>query len=172
MDNALPKSRYHTVRAIKPTTIINRDCRNTTGMNIEEIKKIISKKPNLADAVGMEFVSTPDEDTCVATMHVDERNCQPMGLLSGGASLALAEYLAGIGSSALCPDKACVGVNVSGSHVRSAYVGDTVTATAHIVHKGRTLHVWNVSITDSSGATLSTVSVMNFIIEKPKETGK
>ena len=123
----------------------------------------------MAQAIGMEFVSTPDPDSCMARMTIDGRNCQPMGLLSGGASLALAEYLAGLGSSALCPGKACVGVNVSGSHVRSAFVGDTVTAVARVVHKGRTLHVWNVTLRDSGGAVLSTASVMNFIVDKPLE---
>ena len=141
-------------------------------MDIEKMNEIVASRPNLVSAIGMRFVSTPDDDTCMATMAVDDRNCQPMGLLSGGASLALAEYLAGVGSSALCPGSACVGVNVSGSHVRSAYVGDTVTALARIVHRGRTLHVWNVGITDSSGAVLSTVSVMNFIIPKTSEAGK
>ena len=123
----------------------------------------------MAQAIGMEFVSTPDPDSCMARMTIDGRNCQPMGLLSGGASLALAEYLTGVGSSALCPGKACVGVNVSGSHVRSAFVGDTVTAVARVVHKGRTLHVWNVTLRDSGGTVLSTASVMNFIVDKPLE---
>ena len=91
---------------------------------------------------------------------------------SGGATLALAEYMAGVGSSILCPDRACVGVNVSGSHVRSAFEGDTVTATAHIVHRGRTLHVWNVTVAGSDGKTISTVSVMNFITDKPTEAAK
>ena len=123
----------------------------------------------MAQAIGMECVSTPDPDSCMARMTIDGCNCQPMGLLSGGASLALAEYLAGVGSSALCPGKACVGVNVSGSHVRSAFVGDTVTAVARVVHKGRTLHVWNVTLRDSGGTVLSTASVMNFIVDKPLE---
>ena len=138
-------------------------------MDLEEIKKFIAQKPNMAQAIGMEFVSTPDPDSCMARMTIDGRNCQPMGLLSGGASLALAEYLAGVGSSALCPGKACVGVNVSGSHVRSAFVGDTVTAVARVVHKGRTLHVWNVTLRDSGGTVLSTASVMNVIVDKPLE---
>lgn len=139
-------------------------------MDIERIKELVRQKPNIADTLGMDFFSTPEDDTCMATMAVDHRNCQPMGLLSGGASLALAEYLAGIGSSALCPDRMCVGANVSGSHVRSAYEGDTVTAVARLVHKGRTLHVWNVIISDSSGATISTASVMNFILDKPAQS--
>lgn len=141
-------------------------------MNLEGIQKLIQRKPNIADALGMNFVSTPEANTCVATMRVDCRTCQPMGLLSGGATLALAEYLAGVGSATLCPDRAVVGVNVSGSHVRSAFEGDTVTATARIVHSGRTLHVWNVTVTDSSGKVISTVSVMNFITDKAVNTAE
>lgn len=66
----------------------------------------------------------------MARMKVDERNRQPFGFLSGGASLALAENLAGVASSALCPGSACVGIEVSGSHVKAVAEGDTVTARA------------------------------------------
>ena len=62
-------------------------------MNVEKIKAIIDAKPNLSTALGMEFISTPEDDTCMARMKVDERNRQPFGFLSGGASLALAENL-------------------------------------------------------------------------------
>ena len=88
-------------------------------MDVENIRKIIESKPNLSTALGMEFISTPEDDTCMATMKVDERNRQPFGFLSGGASLALAENLAGVGSSSLCPGCACVGIEVSGSHVKA-----------------------------------------------------
>ena len=60
-------------------------------MDVEEINEIINAKPNLSTALGMEFISTPEDDTCMARMQVDERNRQPFGFLSGGASLALAE---------------------------------------------------------------------------------
>ena len=88
-------------------------------MNVERITEIINAKPNLSTALGMEFISTPEDDTCMARMKVDERNRQPFGFLSGGASLALAENVAGVGSSALCPGCACVGLEVSGSHVQA-----------------------------------------------------
>ena len=65
-------------------------------MNVEQIKAIIDAKPNLSTALGMEFISTEKADTCMARMKVDERNRQPFGFLSGGASLALAENLAGV----------------------------------------------------------------------------
>ncbi|MCI6618975.1 MAG: PaaI family thioesterase [Prevotella sp.] len=138
-------------------------------MNVDRIREIIEKQPNLSTALGMHFISTPDDDMCMATMKVDERNRQPFGFLSGGASLALAENLAGVGSSSLCPNKICVGINVSGSHVKAVVEGDTVTAVAHLVQKGRKLHVWNVDITDSSGDLISTIHVTNYIITPRKE---
>ncbi len=144
-------------------------------MNVDQIKEIIEKTPNLSTALGMRFISTPDDDMCMATMKVDERNRQPFGFLSGGASLALAENLAGVGSTALCPGKICVGVSVSGDHVKAVVEGDTVTAIAHLVSKGRKLHVWDVQINNSDGELISTVHVTNYIItpkEKKEKSGK
>ena len=137
-------------------------------MNVDHIKEIIEKIPNLSTTLGMQFISTPDDDICMATMKVDKRNRQPFGFLSGGASLALAENLAGVGSSALCPGKICVGISVSGDHVKAVEEGETVTALAHLVSKGRKLHVWDVQISNSSGELISTVHVTNYIITPKK----
>ena len=135
-------------------------------MNVDHINQIINEKPNLSTALGMEFISTPEDDTCMARMTVDERNRQPFGFLSGGASLALAENLAGVGPSSLCPGCACVGIEVRGSHVNAVVEGDTVTAFAHMLHKGSTLHVWQVDIKDTSGELISSVRVTNYVIKK------
>ena len=136
-------------------------------MDVDGINEIINAKPNLSTALGMEFISTPEDDTCIARMKVDERNRQPFGFLSGGASLALAENVAGVGSSALCPGCACVGIEVSGSHVKAVAEGDTVTAHARLLHQGTTLHVWQVDITDTSSDLISSVRVTNYIV-RPK----
>ena len=114
------------------------------------------------------LTTEPDPDTCQARMKVDERNRQIFGFLSGGASLALAENLAGVGSLALSPNNICVGINVSGSHVKAVLDGDTVTATAHILHKGKTLHQWHVDIRNGAGDLISSVEVTNFVMNKPK----
>ena len=137
-------------------------------MDVESINKIINEKPNLSTALGMEFISTSEDDTCMARMRVDERNRQPFGFLSGGASLALAENVAGVGSSSLCPGCACVGIEVSGSHVKAVMEGDTVTAYARLLHKGTTLHVWNVDIKDTSGDLISNVRVTNYVISSKR----
>lgn len=137
-------------------------------MNIDKIKEVLLKRDGLSNTLGMEFISTPDPNTCQARMKVDERNRQIFGFLSGGASLALAENLAGVGSLALCPNNICVGINISGSHVKAVLDGDTVTATAHILHKGKTLHQWHVDIRNNAGDLISSVEVTNFVMNKPK----
>ena len=76
----------------------------------------------------------------------------------------MAENVAGVGSSALCPGCACVGIEVSGSHVKAVAEGDTVTAFARLLHKGTTLHVWQVDIRDTSDNLISSVRVTNYVI--------
>ena len=133
-------------------------------MDIEKEKNIVCMQPGLSTTLGMEFLSTPEPDTCMARMRVDERNRQPFGFLSGGATLALAENLAGIGSMALCPGKICVGVSVNGSHVKAVLQGDTVTAYGRLLHKGRTLHQWQIDIKNEASELISTVQVTNYVI--------
>lgn len=137
-------------------------------MNIDKIKELLLKRDGLSNTLGMEFISTPDPDTCQGRMKVDERNRQIFGFLSGGVSLALAENVAGVGSLALSPNNICVGINVSGSHVKAVLDGDTVTATARILHKGKTLHQWHVDIRNEAGDLISSVEVTNFVMNKPK----
>ena len=102
-----------------------------------------------------------------ATMPVDERTRQPFGILHGGATLALAETVAGLGSMISCqPDEIVVGMQVSGNHVSSAHEGDTVRAVGTIVHRGRSSHVWNVDVFTSTNKLVSSIRVVNSIMKK------
>ncbi|MDY4409624.1 MAG: PaaI family thioesterase [Prevotella sp.] len=138
-------------------------------MNIEKERSVLENQPGLSKTLGMEFLSTPEPDTVMARMKVDGRNRQPFGFLSGGASLALAENLAGVGSMALCPKRICVGINVSGNHLRAVREGDTVTAYAKLQFKGNTLHEWQVDIRNSNDELISTVHVTNYVITPRKD---
>lgn len=123
-------------------------------------------QPNkwMIDALGITFLPTTPDGVARAQMPVDERTCQPFGMLCGGASLALAEILAGAASLELM-DKEHVpcGITVSGNHVLAVPCGQMVTAYATLQHKGKTTHVWNVDIKTDNGALVSTVRVTNYI---------
>ncbi|MGM9713162.1 MAG: PaaI family thioesterase [Prevotella sp.] len=135
-------------------------------MNIDDtVAKYIGLE-GLEKTLGMEFVSTTEADTVMARMPVDSRNVQPYGYLNGGATVALAETLAGLGSLHLAPGNMCVGMNISASHLKPAKRGDTVTALARIVHRGRQTHLWRVDVSDGAGHAISTVNVTNFIIAR------
>ena len=100
-------------------------------------------------------------------MPVDARTCQPFGILNGGASLALAEIVAGHGSVPLCsPDQMPCGIQVSANHVRMVRTGSYVEATGRLIHRGRTSHIWNVDITDPEGRLVSTARIVNQIVKK------
>ena len=108
-----------------------------------------------------------DEDRVEATMPVDHRTRQPFGILHGGATLALGETVAGLGSMILCqPGEIVVGMQVSGNHISSAHEGDTVRAVATIVHKGRSSHVWNVDVFTSTNKLVSSIRVVNSVMKK------
>ncbi|EJW91844.1 haloacid dehalogenase-like hydrolase, partial [gut metagenome] len=97
-----------------------------------------------------------------ATMPVDERTVQPFGILHGGAALALAETVAGLGSMQLCSSgEICVGMQVSANHISSAHMGDTVQAVANLIHRGAQSHLWNVDVYTSAHKLVSSVRVVN-----------
>lgn len=102
-----------------------------------------------------------------AVMPVDERTRQPFGILHGGATLALAETVAGMGSILICePDEIIAGMQVSGNHISSAHEGDTVRAVGTIIHKGRSSHVWNVDVFTSTDKLISSIRVVNSVLKK------
>ena len=116
--------------------------------------------------LGIQYTYVAD-DRVEATMPVDHRTRQPFGILHGGATLALAETVAGLGSMLLCqPDEMMVGMQVSGNHISSAHEGDTVRAVATIVHKGRSSHVWNVDVFTSTNKLVSSIRVVNSVMKK------
>ena len=116
--------------------------------------------------LGIQYTYASDERV-EATMPVDYRTRQPFGILHGGATLALAETVAGLGSMSICEsDEIVVGMQVSGNHISSAHEGDTVRAVATIVHKGRSSHVWNVDVFTSTNKLVSSIRVVNSVIKK------
>ena len=96
-------------------------------------------------------ISEIGEGYLKATMPVDERTLQPMGLLHGGASVALAETLGSVAANLTIDSSrsACVGLEINANHLRPVRSG-SVTGTATPAHIGRTTQVWQVEIHDEA----------------------
>jgi uncharacterized protein (TIGR00369 family) len=100
--------------------------------------------------LGIEFLEVGD-DYLVGRVPVDERTCQPYGLLHGGVSVVLAETLGSCGAAFSCPPGyRAVGLDINANHLRGVTSG-WVTATARPIHRGRTTHVWQIELRDDAG---------------------
>lgn len=124
--------------------------------------------PNtLMDALGIQMVSQ-EKDYVVMTMPVNGATRQPFGLLHGGASVALAESAASVGTwlNVNQDRQAAVGIEINANHIRSKRDG-VVTATATPLHKGRTTMVWDVKIRDEDGKLICVSRCTVGVIDRP-----
>jgi len=123
-------------------------------------------KNTMVENLGIQFTSI-GEGWVEATMPVDHRTSRPGNLLHGGANLALAETIAGLGSMLLVDSSEfdVLGIQISSNHTGSASEG-TVFSRADIVYAGTQTHVWNVEIKNNAGKLLSTGRVTNMIVKR------
>jgi 1,4-dihydroxy-2-naphthoyl-CoA hydrolase len=135
-----------------------------TYMDLKEINAM--NKNTLMENLGIEYTEL-SKGRVVARMPVDMRTKQPMGILHGGASLALAETVAGVGSYLLVdPELYDVrGMAVNANHIGSVSQG-YVFAHAEIIHKGVNSHIWNITISDDGGRAVSICRFTNMILKK------
>ncbi len=106
-----------------------------------------------------------------ATMPVDHRTVQTMGILHGGASVALAETVGSLAAN-LCVDpktQACVGQEINANHLRPVASG-LVTATARPVHLGSRSQVWQIEIRDERERLVCVSRLTMAIIERSAES--
>lgn len=110
------------------------------------------------------------DDFLEAQMPVDSRTVQPMGLLHGGASAALAETLGSV-AALLCLDDyqthQVVGVDLNATHLRGVRSG-VVTGRATPLRIGRSMQVWNIAISDAAGQLVCTSRLTVAVLERRK----
>ncbi len=136
--------------------------------NLEKLNR--ASKDTLIEALGIVYTKI-EEGLVEAIMPVETKTCQPFGLLHGGASLTLAETVAGVGSNCMCEqDSISVGIQVAGNHLAPSYIGDTIIAKGELIHCGRKTHLWNVDLFSQKNQKLiATVRVSNSIIKKKRD---
>lgn len=107
------------------------------------------------------------DDFLKGTMPVDHRTIQPMGILHGGASVALAETLGSLAANLVVDKdkKYCVGLDINANHIRSARKG-FVTGTARPFHIGSSTQVWSIEIVDEEGRLVCISRLTMAVLEK------
>jgi 1,4-dihydroxy-2-naphthoyl-CoA hydrolase len=126
-------------------------------------------KNTLMETLKIEFIDA-GEGFLVAKMPVNSTVHQPMGLLHGGASVALAESVGSAASHFFIDAKKqeVRGIEISANHLKSIRKG-VVFGTARIIHKGRSLHLWEIKITDETGNLISLCKLTNMVLTKEEK---
>ena len=141
-------------------------------MNLEEVQRWTASRPTLADALGIEITAV-GADYLEGRMPVDGRTHQPMGLLHGGASVALAETLGSIAASLRLPNRAtqaAVGLEINANHLKGVRNG-WVRGRATPVHVGRSTQVWEIRIShEETGALVCISRITMAVIDLPAAT--
>jgi len=102
-----------------------------------------------------------------AKMPVDHRTHQPLGLLHGGASVALAETLGSVAATFSVDHKkyTCVGIEINANHVKSVSEG-WVIGTAKPLHLGKSTQIWEIIINNESGELVCISRLTLAVIKK------
>jgi len=131
---------------------------------LEELNRM--NKGTMMEQLGMEYLVVKD-GYVKAKMPVDKRTKQPFDILHGGASVALAETIASLGSAVLVDlqKNDIRGASITANHVGAVARG-FVYGEARLIHRGRTTHVWDIEIKDQGGYRISVARITVIIIPK------
>lgn len=136
----------------------------------EEMLKLFNSisKNTLMETLEIEYVDV-GEDFLVAEMPVNPRVHQPFGLLHGGASVALAESVGSAASMLLINNDLSEirGIEIAANHLRAKRTG-RIRGTARIVHQGKSVHLWEIKITDENNKLVCVCKLTNMILPKRK----
>ena len=115
-----------------------------THITLEALNKLSAN--SLVEHLGIRYTSL-GEDFIEARMPVDHRTHQPLGLLHGGASVALAETLGSV-AAMCCLDTSLqypVGLEINANHIKSVRDG-FVVGKVKPLHIGKKTQVWEIRI--------------------------
>lgn len=91
-------------------------------------------------------------DFLEATMPVNSKTKQPLGLLHGGANVVLAETLGSVAATMTVnqDQQFCVGLEINANHLKSVKNGSVRGVTSPI-HLGKKTQVWEIKIFNEEG---------------------
>jgi 1,4-dihydroxy-2-naphthoyl-CoA hydrolase len=140
-----------------------------SGVSVDYLNAF--SKGTLAEHLGIIFTAVGD-DFLEATMPVESRTHQPMGLLHGGASVALAETLGSVAAT-LCVDAAkqfCVGLEINANHVRGVRSG-LVTGITKPIHVGKKTQVWEIRIVNEQRELVCISRITLAVLDRKNQEG-
>lgn len=129
-----------------------------------DLETLNAGNTKLTAEIGLEFIAF-DEQSVTARFPVNEKTCQPYGVLHGGVSCLVAETMGSVaGNLAVDEGGTVFGVEINASHLAKADAG-FVTGNCRAIRIGRCLQVWEIQFQDESGQLIC-VSRLTVVVRK------
>jgi uncharacterized protein (TIGR00369 family) len=131
---------------------------------MDALAKIKSQMLPFAELMGIEFTEAAPERV-VAEMMVREDLCTRPAVLHGGAIMAFADTLGGVGTFLNLPDGAgTTTIESKTNFIAAAPVGTRLRAEATPLHRGRRTMVWQTRITTPEGRLVALVTQTQLVL--------
>ena len=132
-------------------------------LDIATLQKLLA--PLFPGLMGLE-ISEAGPERIVATMRVRPDLCTTGESLHGGALMAFADTLGGVGTFVnLPPGKRTTTIESSTKFIGAARVGSVVTGECTALHRGRTTMVWQTRITSDAGKLCGVVTQTQLVLD-------
>jgi 1,4-dihydroxy-2-naphthoyl-CoA hydrolase len=132
---------------------------------MDALERVKREMLPFAELLGIEFVSAAPERV-VADLTVRDELCTRPGVLHGGAIMAFADTLGGVGTMLNLPEGAgTTTIESKTNFIAAAPVGTRVTAEATPLHRGRRTMVWQTRITTAEGRLVALVTQTQLVLE-------
>jgi 1,4-dihydroxy-2-naphthoyl-CoA hydrolase len=139
------------------------EARMANTLDMTKLHKLLA--PLFPGLMGLEITEAGPE-RIVATMRVRPDLCTTGDSLHGGALMAFADTLGGVGTFVnLPPGKRTTTIESSTKFVGAAKVGSVVTGECTALHRGRTTMVWQTRITSDAGKLCGVVIQTQLVLD-------
>jgi uncharacterized protein (TIGR00369 family) len=135
----------------------------TNAIDIASLRTLLA--PLFPGLMGIE-ISEASPERIVAAMRVRPDLCTTGDSLHGGALMAFADTLGGVGTFVnLPPGKRTTTIESSTKFIGAAKVGSVVTGECTALHRGRTTMVWQTRITSDAGKLCGVVIQTQLVLD-------
>jgi 1,4-dihydroxy-2-naphthoyl-CoA hydrolase len=136
---------------------------------MDRLDRIKREMLPFAKLIGVEFVAAAPE-RIVAELTVREDLCTRPPVLHGGAVMAFADTLGGVGTMLNLPEgTGTTTIESKTNFLAAAPVGTRITAEATPLHRGRRTMVWQTRISNAEGRLLALVTQTQLVLEPTRK---
>jgi uncharacterized protein (TIGR00369 family) len=133
------------------------------ALDIASLRTLLA--PLFPGLMGIE-IGEASPERIVATLRVRPDLCTTGDSLHGGALMAFADTLGGVGTYLnLPPGKRTTTIESSTKFIGAARVGSVVTGECTALHRGRTTMVWQTRITSDAGKLCGVVIQTQLVLD-------